>query len=411
MCRLFLSILFLLSVFKGFSQDAVNFNDIFWPFEIVRKELPQSNFYKAVRTLTSVDEKLINNPDFYGQALMTAYCFCGDMENKEKASHTYRQEKTALKNSEILIEEVYLQDAKFFIIEQAKDYSVMMINEAHLYPQHRVFFKSLLKELYEIGYRHLCLEDLAAGDYFGIEYPKNKMGFYINEPTMGELVREALKLGYKLHAYDEPEKSNRDSVAAENIYTIYNTYIPKSEKVLVYCGFAHNMESRKKSMASYFKSISRIDPLTVDQTTYYEAEHSPFYDELLDFYQIQSPAILITQEGEAAKMNKNFCDCTIISPRTTYRKKRPEWLISIDKRQEIDIHPEFQEGIIEVYYENEANGSEAIPVERLVIENTLNENTVTLLLPEGASYICKYFDANHHFLSGSKLDDLSTYME
>lgn len=49
-------------------------------------------------------------------------------------------------------------DAKNFIIEKAKKNRVLIFNEAHYNPRHRVFVTSLLKDLKETGYTFFAAE-------------------------------------------------------------------------------------------------------------------------------------------------------------------------------------------------------------------------------------------------------------
>src|ERR1022692_127781 len=51
-------------------------------------------------------------------------------------------------------------DAKKYILFLAKNYRVIMINEAHNKPLHRAFALSLLEDLYKKGFRYLAMEML-----------------------------------------------------------------------------------------------------------------------------------------------------------------------------------------------------------------------------------------------------------
>ena len=80
-----------------------------------------------------------------------------------------------------------------------------MINESHHIPYHRLFVKSLLQDLYNAGYRYLALEALTLPtDSINIRrYPTQQDGYYIAEPLFADMLRTALKIGFKLERYED----------------------------------------------------------------------------------------------------------------------------------------------------------------------------------------------------------------
>lgn len=386
------------SLFLNAQDSLFNYEDVFAPFEVVRKEMDESRPYHAVQYLTTLDSTRIKDLDLYGQALMTALCFSGEIEVKEEVCKRFRTAHLGLDEKEKMSVSIQAVPAADVVLRQAKTKEVVIINEAHLYPQHRVFVKSLLPALYKLGYRHLCMEDLTFPDTLQKAlFPEKKMGYYIRESCMGDLMREALKLGYRLHAYDVPASKHRDSLAAENVKHIRADY--PHDKLLIYCGFSHNMEHRSSAcMASCFKRISGIDPLTIDQTVYCERESSGYYEALLKFYAIESPAVLMAGDSIMA-MNRNYCDIQIITPPTSYIKGRADWLTKIDRRVLRKIDSQLDSGIIEVYYTDEIrkNEQEAIPIDVFIVKSGKKHNRY-LALPAAAMLICKYYDLNYSYL-------------
>ena len=136
-------------------------------------------------------------------------------------------------------------NAKNYIIEKAKETKVVIINEAHHNSFHRVFTKSLLKDLYDLGYTNLGLEALTTSDSLNQalnkrKYPILKDGHYITEPQFGNLVREALEIGYYLFSYDTITRGNRsirEITEAKNIQKEIES--KPNEKFLIHCGYAH----------------------------------------------------------------------------------------------------------------------------------------------------------------------------
>jgi hypothetical protein len=97
-------------------------------------------------------------------------------------------------------------EAKEFILKSFKGKKILMINEAHDRPQTRAFITSLLKELKEVGVTHLAMETFSEnGNFTSLDATT---GYYTPEPSSGEIVREALSLGYKLIPYEDYDLMN-----------------------------------------------------------------------------------------------------------------------------------------------------------------------------------------------------------
>ena len=63
---------------------------------------------------------------------------------------------------------------------EAEKYQIVMINEAHHVPQHRVFTYRLLEDLWQKGYRYLALEALSENAEHGLDkgYVSEKTGLH-----------------------------------------------------------------------------------------------------------------------------------------------------------------------------------------------------------------------------------------
>ena len=145
-----------------------------------------------------------------------------------------------------------IENAESYIVEQAKKFHFTSINESHHSGQNRSFTIDLLKPLWEQGYRYLALEALSQKDTIlnKVNYPTYEMGTYFKETNLGNMVREALSIGYKLVQYDvavnqdlelTQRESIRDMTQAKNIYlrTLKNDTLGK---VLIHSGHDHQME-------------------------------------------------------------------------------------------------------------------------------------------------------------------------
>lgn len=239
------------------------------------------------------------------------------------------------------------------ILEQAENHRVIIISENHLKPQHRIFAKQLLRELSKIGFKHLGLETFANVDNSNKlldsklterGYPLNSplTGTYTLEPRMGELVRDAIQLNYKLFAYERSDKiagKDRDEIQAENIIRYLSQH--ENEKVVILCGFHHAIESdllkynKFQWMASQIKSRLEIDPLTIYQDNFTEKIKENGHPYLNTFLK-EEPSIFTNEKGDIVQLSRHV-DIEIIHPRTHYRNNRPSWLFEDKQYQPVTV--------------------------------------------------------------------------
>lgn len=205
-------------------------------------------------------------------------------------------------------------DGKDFIIEKAKSYRMVMINEAHDRPQHRIFTKSILKDLYAQGFNVLMVEGMRySSNAMSKGYPVDTDGAYTNEPVYASMIRYARKLGFSIETYyyyenkkipywdDTIKLDDRGSVKyinyrdkdslvikifpsgdeayyttnryeqeqAKNVYKIMQRH--PGSKFLMHVGYCHLCEYAESEMAYLLKKMLKgEDFLTIDQTTFDE---------------------------------------------------------------------------------------------------------------------------------------------
>ncbi|MEP6614197.1 MAG: hypothetical protein ABJA76_19975, partial [Mucilaginibacter sp.] len=190
--------------------------------------------------------------DFLGlsnwrQAMMTYYSYLGDYRQtllyRAAAFHDRRSTDGTGYDTAFVKQHTFV-DAADYITTQAKQHQVTMINEAHHLPFHRAFVLPMLKKFYDAGYRYMAIETLDDTLINQKQYLDYNTGTYTIEPIFGEMVREALRLHFKLVAYESIEDCDnktkdpnycsrfRDSVMARNLNKIFKAD-PKA-KLLVY---------------------------------------------------------------------------------------------------------------------------------------------------------------------------------
>jgi hypothetical protein len=300
------------------------------------------------------------------------------------------------------------RNAKKYIIEQAKNKQIVMINEAHYDPMHRAFTYSLLKELYDLGFRYFGAETFSHYDTLLNQrgYPVTRTGYFTNEPVFGELVRYALELGYTLFPYEDTSKVDngytkkispngdtlifynskfRDEIQAKFITKILEKD-PKA-KILIHAGYGHICEYDTTSMGYFVKKYSGIDPLTIGQTNMIEKLNKKHENPYYSLCKITEPTVFVDSSNKAFVYQKNCFDVTIFSPPTTYQSGRPDWLslngirkpVYLDFKNEMETTP----CLVFAYYESEykKNKQNAVPADVIEIDD-LN-NKIPLFLKPG----------------------------
>ncbi|HEV2539705.1 MAG TPA: hypothetical protein VGU03_08350 [Frateuria sp.] len=172
-------------------------------------------------------------------------------------------------------------DAVEAIAGLAAPHRVVMVNEAHHDAHTRLLTLELLPRLRALGFTHLAIEALIEdGDSLRKRgYPVAASGTeYLREPVYGQIVREALRLGYVLVPYDPAQSSpqQREQSQARTLYEKVLSGDPQA-KLLVHAGYAHIDKAPGRlgsvqPMAEHLHRLSGLDILSVDMTDVHEDE-------------------------------------------------------------------------------------------------------------------------------------------
>jgi hypothetical protein len=104
-------------------------------------------------------------------------------------------------------------DAADTIIALARDQRIVMVNEAHHDAHTRALTLALLPRLRAMGFTYFAAEALDEQDTSLMKrgYPvKSSCSEYLREPLYGDIVREAIKLGYVIVPYDSAGATPQD---------------------------------------------------------------------------------------------------------------------------------------------------------------------------------------------------------
>ena len=382
------------------------------------------NYLYPVYQLLGEDKKFIQtfSAPVYYDLLSQSVSFVGDYEaalEYQKLSDTTRLTDIELRQigkSIQQLKDIKHSDAKRFISFIASNYKVIMLNEAHNKPLHRAFAYSLLDVLYNRGFRYLAMEMLNPEPDQELTKLTYKTGHFATEPVAGELIRQALDLGFKLVAYEDPQglhhtPTERDSIQALNIAKIINQ--DPEAKIFVYAGYGHIAEKSTTPdfipMGMAFKRITGIDPLTIDQTDMTEESNFPFgkafYDAYIKKFPVNSPSIPLIKDEPVNVTGSTLYDLTVIHPKTSFYFSRPTWLALSNRRQPVSIKTTNKNiFLVQAYYQFESFGTkpgQVVPADQTYF--SYGNGVYTLYLRRGL-YILIFRDMQYKTLYTQHLE-------
>jgi hypothetical protein len=284
-------------------------------------------------------------------------------------------------------------DAATEIAKLATDRRIVLINEAHHDAHTRELTLALLPKLRAEGFTYFAAEALVNGDTELMQrgYPiLNSGSEYLHEPIYGQIIREAIRLGFKVVAYesDADALSERESGQAQLLYRQVFKNDPKA-KLFVHAGYAHidkavgNLGKSIKPMAMQLKQLTGFDPLSIDQTRWRDIGPMPkkdLYNQLTAAFPVDKPSVLLSrQNGSVWSSDPDRHDVDVILPPSGHQR-RPHWLELGGTRQTRVISSEICQRqlpcLVEAHYASESDDS--IPADRYVFLTDNNMNSLYL---------------------------------
>lgn len=302
-----------------------------------------------------------------------------------------------------------------YLDEVIKDQRLVFINDSPLHPQTRILTKELLQVFRDKGFTHLAIEAFtnAAEKVDKIGHPTINMGVYTDEPLFGELIREAIRLDFKIVSFN-PSSVELDR--AKKIVQKSMSLSPKDPKLTInsanwskamnlnrqysknksakYLVITHKNQTHKKeingirSIAYWFQQITQTAPYTIDQVTMNEqcatTEH-PVYK----FANVNYPAVLkkYTKIYNAPIGDVDgISDLQIFHPRSQFVQNRPTWLKQGDQKVSYQINADqynMTYPLLVIAYSPDEDIEIAVPLD--VIEISNSRDAMPLFLPPGTA--------------------------
>lgn len=316
----------------------------------------------------------------FGQYLSWYQTFIGDYSDALR-SFSIHQTALADDNPSPLGQPGYhTVPALTYLPRLAKNYRAVFLNEAHNVPLTRSLTVQLLKALRAEGFNTFAAETLYRSDVNLQKrgYPVAASGFYMREPVYAEMVRTALKLGYRVIPYeadDDHTGDAREAQQAQNIYAILKN--DPAAKIVVNGGYAHIQKSGKflgaQSMAEHFQKLSGIQPLSIEQAMLISHGDSymdhPYYGSMMQALHPKQPVVFVNAAGKPWSLRPGY-DVSVVFPETHDHDGRPTWLTLGNLRTPYQVDGNLCQDrypcLIEARYADE--GDDAIPADRLVLD-------------------------------------------
>jgi hypothetical protein len=312
-------------------------------------------------------------------------------------------------------------DAADTVVEMAAGRHIVMVNEAHHDAHTRELTLALLPRLRALGFRYFAAEALSDKDAQLMQrgYVTETSGTeYLMEPLYGEIIRQAIKLGYIIVPYD-PENAglnDRDTQEAQALYERVFAKDPQA-KLFVHAGYSHidkipgNLGDDIKPMAMLLKQLSGYDPLCVDQMQFRDVAVGGldfgFYSTVAVRFMPQVPIALRNRHSKTiwssdpprhditvilppaverdldihGIMKADVLRREVVLPRTPFDfDERPHWLTLGGKRAPFRISLDLCNGqlpcVIDAYYPNEPDTS--VPADRYTFTHSRSHNVLYL---------------------------------
>lgn len=335
------------------------------------------------------------NPDFARAA--QDFSFIGDYKTALYYAEKLRQPFPPISDE---VKEYFQRfkpvDAIDYVLAVADTAKIIMINEAHHIAYHRTFIRSLLQGLYKRGFRYYGAETINMGDTLlnKRKSPILTSGYYTVEPEFGNLIRQALSLGFRVFGYEARSAESFGSPKAREIEQAQNIWdVLKSDpnaKILIHAGYDHIREdslggSWEKAMARRFKDLSGIDPITLNQVALNETADPNLENPFYKLAEANTPVVFVNATGHlfSGPEGTQYFDGRIYHPRTRYINNRPHWLYSFNRKPVYLNDKELSIGyprLLQAYRTNE-NPASAVPLD--VIEIKDSKSVAPLMLSPG----------------------------
>lgn len=330
-----------------------------WPIAETRSTMQahrESGYLKALLQLTerraeAAGDSLVRST--YLDVLATTYAYVGaEQLAMQTGDAAFPRKPQPFGNEEeraAFLASVRAAPAISTIVEASAGRRFVMINEEHRSSRQRAFANELLEPLRKAGFTHLALETLTEDPAALAErgYPTMGSGIYTVDPLLGDLVRQALALGFAVLGYEasaderRPRPDDASPLAAINrreagqARRLFEQTLgaDPDARVLVYAGRDHIAEAEADGwtpMGLCLAKLADTDPLTINlmamtEHSDREFEHRAYRAVEEAGWLDEGPILLKGLGGELWSDAPGVFDAYGLMPRTQRTAGRPDW--------------------------------------------------------------------------------------
>lgn len=295
-----------------------------------------------------------------------------------------------------------------FLDIKAKEYDIIMLNENHCMPQHRVFAQSLLETLKKNGYKYLALETIMEDEdkpiivNGAINYD---VGYYTKEVHYSNFLKDAIDLGFYVFGYEPNYRSDKYIEGEPKIrdldmcYNILDKWNKEEGKLFIYCGFGHSF-NQKMSLRSYLENENpELKIMSINQIILNQEIKSQVQNKIREKVDLVSvPSVLLDSNTEYTL--RDLYEAEIIHPLYS------STLNNLYKYYPTHIKYEIPEQYLnnDLYFYNSRIIDKICNINPIAIYRSKNKTT-SISLPTGSEvYMYKVDNENTQFISKLKFE-------
>ena len=342
--------------------------------------------------LKTIETDTVDTTDYKNQKGAWEFSFIGDHKNSLLYMDKGDREPSEIsKEDSLYFLNLNPINAKKYILRKASDEQIIIMNEAHHVPLHRIFASAFLQGLYDLGYRYFGAEAIFHEDSSLSErkYPILETGYYTKEPQFGNLIRSAFSIGYEVFPYEADfskpiDGKEREIQQAKNIQNILKK--DPGAKIFIYAGYDHIREDSLnnpwgKAMAGRLKEYTGIDPFTVDQVSMMKKSKTAYENPFSRLNKSKTPVVYVDSVGNplAESVSSKKFDVSVFHPETKYVNGRPDWVFSLGRTPEfVNRKVNISCPCLILAYKAGEDLSQAVPVDVMELENKSEKKALAL---------------------------------
>ncbi len=226
--------------------------------------------------------------------------------------------------------------AKDYLVEKLKNEKIIVIAEEKYNPLARVFFATIMKDLYVSGFKYFSHQYLYTNDstIAKYKYPTQNTYTIPDELHLGNLIREALSNGFSIFPL-ETDKSylqqiDKNNERANIIKSVFD--MDPNAKIVIFMniqdGFKGNDANNVKGVLDLVKDKTGITAFTINTAALYEHHFKSLENSNYSKIKAEEPSFLVDKSEKllGAKNGNMVYDAVLYFPKSKYEDGRPNWL-------------------------------------------------------------------------------------